>query len=140
MPEENRTEYKKYSQHMMGQFRKTSKKAQAMFIGRSIQLLGDSVEKFRESKKLRMETLRYTVEETKAMTEDGKEVDGWIVLRVAYEVGSMDPYTEEDRKRDEERLMEARERQKETEAEEGEEAMKALERQIYPPKAEDRIQ
>jgi sensor histidine kinase YesM len=87
-----------------------------------------------------MDTLRFYVTEEPAKTEDGKEVPGWILLEVGYEIGSLDPYTEEDRKRDEERRKEAQRRKEEDEKQYGEAAMKALEEQMNAPKVEDRIQ
>jgi hypothetical protein len=111
-----------------------------MFIGRAIQLLRSSLDGFREEKKLRMETLRFIIEEEPLKDDNGKEVDGWILLEVRYEVGSLDPYTEEDRKRDEERLKAAQARKEEDEKQYGEAAMKALEEQMNMPKMEDRIQ
>lgn len=102
--------------------------------------MGDSVKTFEESKHLRMDTLRYMITESPVITEDGTEVAGWVHINVAYEVGSFDPYTEEDRQRDRERMEEAKKRKAKADEEEGEAAMKALEREIYPPKVEDRIQ
>ena len=102
--------------------------------------MGDSVKPFIEPKKLRMETMRYIVTESPALTEDGEEVPDWIHIEVAYEVGSMDPYTEEDRKADEERLKKAQEQARKEAESEGTAAMEALERTIYLPKTEDRIQ
>jgi hypothetical protein len=128
--EEAKQEYKKYSQHMYGQFSVKSKKAQAMFIGRSIQLLRSALEDFREDKKLQMETLRFIIEEEPLKNDEGKEVEGWILIEVRYEVGSLDPYTEEDRKRDEERLKEAKKRQEEEEKQYGEAAIEEAEREI----------
>jgi hypothetical protein len=128
---------------MYGQFRKTSKKAQAMFIGRAIQLLTESIEQYREEKKLRMDTLHFIVTDCPLRSDEGEEVKGWILIEVRYEVGSMDPYTEEDRKKDAERLQEAREWKVQEEKEYGEAAMEALEeerRRIYPMKTDGRIQ
>ena len=125
---------------MYGQFSKKSKKAQALFIGRAIQLLKESIEQYREEKKLRMDTLRFIIEEEPATTEDGQIVDGWILIEVRYEIGSLDPYTEEDRKADEERLREAQKRREEEEKQYGDAAMAALELQANLPKVEDKIQ
>ena len=133
-------DHKKYSQHMYGQFSKKSKKAQALFIGRAIQLLKESIEQYREEKKLRMDTLRFIIEEEPATTEDGQIVDGWILIEVRYEIGSLDPYTEEDRKADEERIREAQKRREEEEKQYGDAAMAALELQANLPKVEDKIQ
>ena len=77
-----------------------------------------------------METLRYVVEEYPATAENGEIVDGWIVIRVSYEIGSMDPYTEEDRINDEKRLQEAQARREEDEKQYGEKAMQALEEEM----------
>ena len=109
MENEKKVEYKKYSQYMQGQFREESKKAKALFIGRSYQTLRESLNQFVESKKLRMDTLRWIIKELPAQNDKGEPVPGWQIGIVAYEVGSFDEYTEEDRKRDKE-LKEAREK------------------------------
>lgn len=132
-------EYKKYSQFMTGQFMKTSKKAKALFIGRSIQLLTESVKKYEQEKKLRMDTLRFAVSEEPLTNEDGADVKGWQLVIVAYEVGSMDPFTEEDRKAMEERKKQREEQRRKAEEEVGEAAMEAMEREmgIIPPAASE---
>lgn len=140
MANENKTEYKKYGLHMAGQYRKRSKKAQALFIGRAIQQLTEALKPHEEEKHLRMDTLSFYIHELPAVTEDGMEVPGWIIITVACDVMSSDEYTEEDRKRDEERIRKAREAREEEEKEYGEKAMRELEKQMHPPKVEDRIQ
>lgn len=137
---ENRPEYKVYGMHMLGQFRERSKKAQAVFIGRSVQQLTEAIDQHREKKRLRMETLRFHTETTPAQTEDGTPVPGWVILAVICEVKSEDLYTEADRKKDEERLRKAREAKAAEERESGEAAMKALETALNAPRVEDRIQ
>ena len=140
MANENKTEYKKYGLHMEGQYRKRSKKAQALFIGRAIQQLTDKLKQHEEEKHLRMDTLGFYVHEIPALTEEAVEIPGWIIVVVACDVMSSDEYTEEDRKRDEERIRKAREAREEEEKEYGEKAMRELEKQMHPPKVEDRIQ
>lgn len=132
-------EYKKYSQFICGQFMRTSKKAKALFIGRSIQLLTESVKKFEQEKKLRMDTLRFAISEAPLTNDDGAEVKGWQLVTVAYEVGSMDPFTEEDRKAQEERRQKREEERRKAEEETGEAAMAAMEREIgiIPPAASE---
>ena len=140
MADKKPVEYKKYGLNMMGQFRKRSKKAQALFIGRAIQQLTDKLKQHEEEKHLRMDTLGFYVHEIPALTEEAVEIPGWIIVVVTCDVLSSDEYTEEDRKRDEERLRKAREAKAEEEKQYGEKAMKELERQMNPPKVEDRIQ
>ena len=140
MQDEKQVEYKKYGMHMEGQYRKESKKAQALFIGRAIQQLTEALKPHEEEKHLRMDTLSFYIHELPAVTEDGVEVPGWIIITVACDVMSSDEYTEEDRKRDEERIRKAREARDEEEKEYGEKAMRELEKQMHPPKVEDRIQ
>ena len=91
------TEYRKYGQYINGQFRKRSKKAEDLFIGRAIRLLTESLEQYAEEKHIQMDTLRFMVTRT--------EMEGqpdWEYVSVAYEVGSTDEFTEEDRKEAEE--------------------------------------
>lgn len=140
MAEKKPVEYKKYGLNMMGQYRKRSKKAQALFIGRAIQQLTGALKQHEEEKHLRMDTLGFYVHEIPALTEEGVEIPGWIIVVVACDVMSSDEYTEEDRKRDEERLRKARDAKEEEEKQYGEAAMKELEMQMNPPKVEDRIQ
>jgi len=138
MAEEEKQEFKKYQQFIRGQFKKSSKKAQALFIGRAIQTLWDSVKGFKEAKKLRMDTLRFLVDEDPLTTAEGDIVDGWILLTVAYEVGSEDPFTEEDRKQLEEARKKAEEMLQKAEEESGPAAMEALERAtVIPPVASE---
>lgn len=138
---EKATQYKKYSQNIMGQFKTTSKKAQALFIGRAIQVLTDSLQQHIESKKLRMDTLRFAVSYNPLENGEGETVPGWIVIIVAYEVGSNDPFTEEDEKALEERKRKREEARRRSEEETGMAAMEAMDRElgIIPP-AEDIIQ
>lgn len=138
--DEERQEFKKYQQFIRGQFRKTSKKAQALFIGRSIQLLSDSVMQFMESKKLRMDTLRFMVDTDPLPGPEETIIDGWVLITVAYEIGSEDPFTEEDRKQIEEARKQAEERLREQEKESGPAAMEELEKMVYMPPAEAKIQ
>jgi len=109
-------EYKKFSQYINGQFKKTSKKAQALFIGRSIQALTDSLKDYEKKYKLKMDTLRFIIQEMPLTDDDNVIEPGWIRIFVAYEVGSEMPYTEEDAKAAEERkkaMEEARRREEE---------------------------
>lgn len=140
MGKRKQVEYKKYGLNMMGQYREKSRKAQALFIGRAIQQLNEALKQHEEEKHLRMDTLSFYVHEIPAMTEEGVEVPGWIIVVVTCDVLSSDEYTEEDRKKDEERLRKAREAQAEEAKQYGEAAMQELERQMNPPKVEDRIQ
>ena len=135
-----KTQYKKYGQYLQGQFRKTSKKAQALFIGRAIQVLTESITPQAEKLKLRMDTLRFIIHSVQLTNEQGEEIKDWIRITVAYEVGSLEPYTEEDRKADEERRQKALEARKKAEEESGLAAMEAMEREIIPPRVEDQIQ
>ena len=127
---DEKIEYKKYSQHMYGQFNVKSKKAQALFIGRSIQKLQESVETFRESKKLKMDTLRFVIEQEPLRNDENEPVKDWILLEVRYEIASLEPYTEEDRKRDAERLEEARKWKEDEEKQYGEAAVLAAEEEM----------
>ena len=141
MENENQVEYSKFSQYMAGQFRRTSKKSIALFIGRSVQLLIDSLQPFIVPKKLKMETLRFAVIQKPLTDSSGDEVPGWDMVIVAYEVGSETPITDEDRKAMEERRREREERLKNEEKEIGEAAMAEMERQIYADMpVENRIQ
>lgn len=137
---EENVQYKKYGQYLQGQFRKSSKKAQALFVGRAIQVLTDSIKPQEEKLKLRMDTLRFIIHNVQLTNEQGEEIPGWIRITVAYEVGSYDPYTEEDRKADEERRQKALEARRRAEEESGPAAMEALEREIFIPPAQDQIQ
>ena len=47
-------QYKKYSQLIQGQFKKTSKKAQALFVGRAYQTLRACVEEKKDELKMRL--------------------------------------------------------------------------------------
>ena len=140
MPNENKTEYKRYGIYMQGQYKKNSKKAQALFMGRAIQQLTEAMKPHEKEKHLRMDTLCFHVSEEPYVTEDGKEVPNWVIITVACDVLSRDPYTEEDRKKDQERLTEARKRREEEEKQFGEAAMKELEMQMNPPRVEGKIQ
>ena len=129
-------EKKKVGQFLNGQFKKTSKKAQALFIGRSIQTLTDVMEKNQEKYDLQLETMRFIVHK-----EQHESDENWIKIIVAVEVGSNQPFTEEDRKALEERRKKAAEERRKAEEETGIAAMQAMERDmpIIPP-VEDQIQ
>ena len=122
-------EYKKFSQRLNGQFKKTSKKAQALFIGRSIQALTESLKDYEEKFKLKMDTLRFVVQEYPQLDEDGNET-GWILLVVAYEVGSNTPFTEEELKALEEKKRKAEEERRKAEEQYGLAAMDAMDRDL----------
>ena len=83
MENENAVEHSKFSQYMAGQFRRTSKKSIALFIGRSVQLLTESLQPFIEPKKLKMETLRFAVIQQPLTDSSGMEVPGWDMVIVA---------------------------------------------------------
>ena len=141
MENENAVEYAKYSQYMAGQFRRTSKKNIALFIGRSIQTLRESLEPFIEPKKLKIETLRFAVVQRPLTDGKGEEIQGWDLVIVAYEVGSNSVLTEEDKQAIEERRKKREEEQENGDKEIGEAAMKELDRMIYQPgKGEGPIQ
>ena len=140
MENENQVEHSKFSQYMAGQFRRTSKKSIALFIGRSVQLLTESLQPFIEPKKLKMETLRFAVIQQPLTDSSGTEVPGWDMVIVAYEVGSNLPFTEEDKKAIEERRKKREEEMREEEKEIGAAAMEEMERTIYTGPVEDRIQ
>ena len=133
-------QYKKFGQFLNGQFRKTSKKPQALFIGRSVQLLTESMEQHKEELQLRMDTLRFILKSEPLTNDDGEEIDGWIKLIVACEVGSYMPYTEEYRKADEEKRKAREEARRRSEEETGMAAMDAMDREIFIPPAESEIQ
>ena len=133
-------QYKKYGQYLKGQFRKTSKKPQALFIGRSVQILTESMEQHKKELMLKMDTLRFIVKSEPLLNDDGAEVPGWIRLIVACAVGSYMPYTEEDRKADEVKRKAREEARRRSEEETGMAAMEAMERQVCIPPAEAEIQ
>ena len=137
-------QYKKYSQMIKGQFKKGSKKGQALFIGRAYQALKASVDENAEKLKLRMDTLRFAIQEIPLTDADGVEEPGWIMLIVAYEVGSYTPYTEEDRKAAEERKRQQEEARRKEEEQYGLAAMEAMEREVaglhIVPPVQDTIQ
>lgn len=138
--EEENVEYSKFEQFMLGQFRRTSKKKIALFIGRAVQELTASLQPFIEQYQLRMDTLRFAVHEEPLTDGDGREIENYDLIIVACEVGSYHVMTEEDKRQIEERRK-AREQKMLEESEEiGEAAMKAFERQIYTTPPEDRIQ
>lgn len=134
-------EYKKYSQYMMGQYKDGSKKAQALFIGRAIQDLTSSVIQHAKEKNLRLDTLRFAVSYNPLENGEGETVKGWTVIIVAYEVGSWDEFTEEDRKAMEEKKKQQEEARRRSEEETGMAAMEAMDRElgIIPP-VQDLIQ
>ena len=103
----------------------------------AIQLLTESVLQYAEEKKLRLETLRYAMNEEQLMSDEGEPVDGWVQITVGYEVGSTDPFTEEDRKELEERRKKREEQMIEEDQEVGDAALRAM--GVLPP-AEDQIQ
>ncbi len=140
MENENQVEYSKFSQYMVGQFRRTSKKAIALFIGRAVQELTASLQPFIEQYQLKMETLRFAVLQAPLTDSDGKEIPGWDLVIVSYEVGSNHVMTDEEREQIEKRKQEREQQLKAEEEETGEAAMKAFERQIYTTPPEDRIQ
>ena len=123
-------EYKKYSQFINGQFKKTSKKAQALFIGRSIQALTDSLKDYEEKYKLKMDTLRFVIQELPLTDDNGVQEPDWIRIFVAYEVGSETPFTEEDKKAAQERLKEQMEARRREEEQYGLAAMEAMDRDL----------
>ena len=137
-------QYKKYSQLIQGQFKKTSKKAQALFVGRAYQTLRACVEEKKDELKMRLDTLRFIVQEVPLEDDEGVIEPNWIRIVVAYEVGSYTPYTEEDRKAAEERKRQAEERKKHEEEQYGLPAMEAMEREVaglyLVPPTEDQIQ
>ena len=138
--EEENVEYSKYERYMLAQFRRTSKKKIALFIGRAVQELKESLEPFIEKCQHRMDTLRFAVHQEPLTDGGGNEIPQWDIIIVACEVGSYHVMTEEDKRQIEERRK-AREEQLQKEMEEtGEAAMKAFERQIYTTPPEDRIQ
>lgn len=137
-------QYKKYSQLIQGQFKKTSKKAQAVFIGRAYQTLRASIDEKAEELKMRLDTLRFIIQEQPLTDDEGVIEPGWIRIVVAYEVGSSMPYTEEDRKAAEERKKQAEERKRQEEEQYGLPAMEAMEREVrglhLVPPVQDQIQ
>lgn len=137
---EDKNKYSKFSQYMLAQFRRSSKKKIALFIGRAVQELTASLQPFIEQYQLKMETLRFAVHQEPMTDGEGNEIPQWDIIIVASEVGSMHVMTEEEKQQIEERRK-AREQQLKAEEEEtGEAAMKAFERQIYTTPPEDRIQ
>lgn len=137
-------QYKKYSQLIQGQFKAGSKKAQALFVGRAYQTLLSSIKEKAEELKMRMETLRFIVQELPLEDDEGVIEPGWIRIIVAYEIGSYMPYTEEDRKAAEERKKQAEERRRKEKEQYGLPAMEAMEREVaglhLVPPVEDQIQ
>lgn len=127
-------EKKKLGQFLQGQFKKTSKKAQALFIGRAIQTLTEVMEQNEKKFDLQLETMRFIIHE-----EPHESDEKWIKLIVAVEVGSNQPFTEEDRKALEERRKQAEENRRRAEEEIGIGAIRAMESNTIPP-AEDQIQ
>ena len=123
-------QYKKYSQLVQGQFKKTSKKQQAVFIGRAYQTLKASIDDNAERLKMRLDTLRFAIQEVPLTDANGVEEPGWIKIIVAYEVGSYTPYTEEDRKAAEERQRQKEESRRREEEQYGQAAMDAMEREV----------
>ena len=90
--------------------------------------------------KLRMDTLRFALSTEPLTNDDGEEIDGWIRMTVACEVGSYTLYTEEDRKADEEKRKAREEARRRSEEETGMSAMAAMDRQVCIPPAETQIQ
>ena len=123
-------EYKKYGQYVNGQFKKGSKKAQALFIGRSVQALTESLKDFEEKCKLRMDTLRFIIQELPLTDDSGVQEPDWIRIIVAYEVGSETELTEEDRKELEERRKAREEAKRKEEEQYGLAAMEAMDREL----------
>lgn len=76
-----------------------------------------------------MDTLRFIVQEYPQMDEDGNET-GWILLVVAYEVGSNTPFTDEELKALEEKKRQEEEESRKAEEEYGLAAMDAMDRDL----------
>ena len=76
-----------------------------------------------------MDTLRFIVQEVPQLDEDGNDT-GWILLIVAYEVGSNTPFTEEELKALEEKKRQAEEERRKAEEEYGLAAMDAMDRDL----------
>ncbi len=109
MPEERPVKHKQYGLIVRGQFRKTSKKEIALFVGRAIEDLESKMADKIQEAHLVWDTLCYEVRKVPQRTSDGREIDGYITVIIVAKCMSEDLYTEEDEKRDEEARRKRRE-------------------------------